>query len=143
MTNPILILLAVAFIYFAGYLAGENKATAFYNEQMVTAEQIYKKALASAEQKASDLSQEYLELSHELSSVNSTNDDLVKRLQQLENRAATNKNTRCSISCPACPEISSRMAKHINGITERADKAALYATQCHKWILSLKQTQNQ
>lgn len=143
MINHILILLAVAFIYFAGYLAGENKAAAFYNKKMVTAEQIYKKALAAAEQKASDLSQEYLEVSHELSSVNNSNDDLVKRLQQLENAAATNKNTRCSVRCPACPDISSRMAKHINGITERADRAALYATQCHKWIVSLKQTQDQ
>lgn len=140
MSKYIAIIIAVALVYSAGYIAGDNSATAYYKQQWLEAATIYQARIEAAEVKASEISQEYLVMSHDLSAITNSNRELVKRLQQLESSTSksTNKNPRCIAKCPACPPISSGMAQYVTGITERADAAALYATQCHKWILGLK-----
>lgn len=143
MFKYILIIIAVAIVYSSGYLAGDNNATVYYKQQWIDAAEIYKARIEAAEEKASRISQEYMVMSNDLSTVTNSNRALVKRLQQLESAPAirTTKNPGCPIRCPACPPISSGMAQYITEFTERADRAALYATQCHKWILGLKSGQ--
>lgn len=140
MIKFLLLAIVAGAIYFSGYKAGENHSAVFYEQQKLSEIELYKERLDKAEEKASQLSQEYLELTNELSVISTANDELVMRLHKYEraSSARSDKNSGCAANRATRARLPSEVALHINELTKRADQAALYARQCYKWVIELQ-----
>lgn len=136
-----LMLSGLSLVFYTGVFYGENRTAREYQEQLLNQSRAYEARISREVKTAENLSQKYLDQSHELDRLYAVNLEFADRLQQqqrTESSSGANKPTACPVARSTPCQIPGKVLQDLARLARDADHAAAYAGTCREWIKEVK-----